>query len=185
MAIGWAGRPWRAARGRERAATRRTRALEHEGPGVPHRKAAWQPPDHTFDHVLPGLGWSRARIPGRKPALSDAELLCLATAQHLLGISSERKWIRYAHKHLAGMFPNLPGQSGFGKRLRNQAGLVSAVITALARDIPSWTEDLRLLDSTPLPCGQSRETVKRSDLSGQAGYGYCASHSRYFWGFRL
>ena len=31
----------------------------------------------------------------------------------------------------------------------------------------------------------SRETVKRSDLAGHAGYGYCASHSRYFWGFRL
>jgi hypothetical protein len=137
------------------------------------------------DHVLPGLGWSRARIPGRKPALSDAELLCLAAAQHLLGFSSERKWIRYAQKHLTGMFPHLPGQSGFGKRLRNQAGLISAVITALAKDIPTWTEDLRLLDSTPLPCGQSRETVKRSDLSGHAGYGYCASHSRFFWGFRL
>lgn len=31
----------------------------------------------------------------------------------------------------------------------------------------------------------SRETAKRSDLAGQAGYGYCASHSRYFWGMRL
>lgn len=30
-----------------------------------------------------------------------------------------------------------------------------------------------------------RETVKRSDLAGDAGYGYCASHSRFFWGFRL
>ncbi len=36
-----------------------------------------------------------------------------------------------------------------------------------------------------MPCGKSRETVKRSDLAGHAGYGYCASHSRYFWGFRL
>jgi hypothetical protein len=27
--------------------------------------------------------------------------------------------------------------------------------------------------------------VKRSDLAGHAGYGYCASHSRWFWGFRL
>lgn len=89
------------------------------------------------------------------------------------------------HKHLAGMFPHLPPQSGWGKRLRNQAGLVSAAVTALAWDIPSRNEDLRLPDSTPVPCGQSKETVKRSDLSGHAGYGYCASHSRFFRGFRL
>ena len=28
-------------------------------------------------------------------------------------------------------------------------------------------------------------TAKRSELCGFAGYGYCASHSRYFWGLRL
>jgi DDE family transposase len=36
-----------------------------------------------------------------------------------------------------------------------------------------------------VPCGQSRETTRRSALAGIAGYGYCRSHSRYFWGFRL
>ena len=40
-------------------------------------------------------------------------------------------------------------------------------------------------DSTPVECARSRETVKRSDLAGWAEYGYCASHSRYFWGLRL
>jgi len=137
------------------------------------------------DCVLPGPGWSRDHVPGRKPVLSDAELLCLAAAQHLLGIASERRWIRYAREHLAGMFPHLPGPSGFGKRLRRQTGLVSAAITALAREVPSWHDGLRLIDSTPLPCGASRETVKRSGLAGHAGYGYCRSHSRWFWGFRL
>jgi hypothetical protein len=34
-------------------------------------------------------------------------------------------------------------------------------------------------------CARSRETVRRSDLAGWAEYGYCASHSRYFWGLRL
>jgi hypothetical protein len=42
-----------------------------------------------------------------------------------------------------------------------------------------------LVDSTPVGCGCSRETAKRSDLAGWAQYGYCASHSRYFWGLRL
>ncbi len=50
--------------------------------------------------------------------------------------------------------------------------------TALAKDTPSWHDALRLVDSTPLHCGTSRETVKLSDCAGHAGYGYCASHSR-------
>ena len=137
------------------------------------------------DRVLPALGWSRDHRRGRKPVLSDAELLCLAVAQQLLGFASERRWIRYARKNLSAMFPRLPGQSGYGKRLRASGGLLSAVITELARDTDSWHDLLRLVDSTPLPCAASRETVKRSDLAGHAGYGYCASHSRYFWGFRL
>ena len=44
---------------------------------------------------------------------------------------------------------------------------------------------MRLLDSTPVPCGQSQRDRKRSELAGWAAYGYCASHSRYFWGLRL
>lgn len=135
--------------------------------------------------VPPDLGVSRDRLPGRKPGLSDAELLCLAVAQQLLGYSSETRWIRYARTHLTGMFPGIPQQSGYNKRLRAAGTLISATITALAKDTPSWHDVLRLVDSTPLPCGTSRETVKRSDLAGHAGYGYCASHSRFFWGFRL
>lgn len=42
-----------------------------------------------------------------------------------------------------------------------------------------------IVDSTPVECGRSRETVKRSDLAGWAEYGYRASHSRFFWGLRL
>lgn len=140
---------------------------------------------HLDDRVLPALGWSRAHVPGSKPVLADTELVCPAVAQQLLGIASERRWIRYARAHLAGMFPCLPGQPGYGKRLRRQGGLLAAVITELARDTPSWQDLLRLVDSTPLPYAASRQTVKRSDLAGHAGYGYCASHSRFFWGFRL
>jgi hypothetical protein len=36
-----------------------------------------------------------------------------------------------------------------------------------------------------LPCGASREAAKRSALAGDAGYGYCASHSRFFRGARV
>ena len=55
----------------------------------------------------------------------------------------------------------------------------------LAADTSLWTDDVWVVDSTPVECGRSRETAKRSDLAGWAEYGYCASHSRYFWGLRL
>jgi hypothetical protein len=40
-------------------------------------------------------------------------------------------------------------------------------------------------DSTPVECGRSRQTVRRSALAGWAAYGYSAAHSRFFWGLRL
>ncbi|NKX56279.1 hypothetical protein HGG74_17445 [Arthrobacter sp. E918] len=66
------------------------------------------------------------------------------------------------------MFPQLPGQSGFSKRLRRLAGVIAAATTALTGDVPSWDGSLRLLDSTRVPSGASRETVRRSALAGQA-----------------
>lgn len=55
----------------------------------------------------------------------------------------------------------------------------------LARISPSWCDGLRLIDAPPVPTGQSRETVKRSEFAGQAAYGYRAAHPRHFWGFKL
>lgn len=137
------------------------------------------------DVVLPKLGWSRDHRPGRKPRLTDGELLCLAAAQHLQGIASERHWLRVVRKRLPDLFPYLPGQSGYSKRLRSLGSLIAAVLDELVRDVPSFYDSLRLLDSTPLPCGTSRQTVTRSRLRGYADYGYCAAHSRRFWGMRL
>ena len=79
----------------------------------------------------------------------------------------------------------MPGQSGYNKRLRRAAGLIQTLIRILAADTTSWNDDVWLVDSTPVECGRSRPTAKRSELAGWAGYGYCASHSRFFWGLRL
>jgi hypothetical protein len=117
--------------------------------------------------------------------LSDAEVLTLAVMSALLGFTSERRWLRYADLNLAGMFPRMIGQSGWNKRVRKAFFLFIRVIRMLAMDTSLWSDDVWVVDSTPVQCGCSRETVKRSDAAGWAEYGYCASHSRYFWGLRL
>jgi hypothetical protein len=123
--------------------------------------------------------------PGRRPKLSDAELVCLAVAQVLLGCDSERRWLRLVGRRLGHLFPYLPTPSAYNRRLRRAAPLVALAIQDLAAHTPSWHDQLRLVDSTPVPCAASRETVRRSALAGHAGYGYCTSHHRWFWGFRL
>lgn len=122
---------------------------------------------------------------GRRPRLSDSELVTLAVAQALLGFSSEHRWIRYAMCHLHSHFPHLPNQPGYNKRLRSADPLIREAIRALGHDTDLWFDNHWIVDSTPLPCAMSRPTVKRSELAGWAGYGYCASHSRFFWGLRL
>ena len=138
------------------------------------------------DLIIAHPDWAPERpAVGIAPKLTDAELCTLAVIQALLGFTSEAQFIRHAHTHLRPWFPYMPDRPGYNKRLRHSGQLMQHLIAALARACNSWTDDLWLVDSTPVECGRSRETAKRSDLAGWASYGYCASHSRYFWGLRL
>lgn len=127
----------------------------------------------------------RHRGPGRPPKLTDSELIALAIAQVLLGMPNDRQFLALARWRLGHLFPQLIDQSGYNRRLRALAPQIGRCINYLAFISPSFHDRLWLLDSTPVPCGQSRETTRRSEFAGLAGYGRCASHSRWFWGFRL
>jgi hypothetical protein len=134
----------------------------------------------TIDELL-----EPRRGPGHPPKLADSELICLAVAQVLLGYRSERQWLRVVNTRLGHLFPYVCGQAAYNRRLRRAAPLVATISHALAVACPSWCDQWRLLDATPVPCGTSRETVKRSDLAGWAGYGWDASHHRFYWGLKL
>jgi len=122
---------------------------------------------------------------GIVPKLGDAELVTLAAVQALLGYTSEARFLRWAKTHLRPRFPYLPTRSAYNKRLRRSTGMLQHIINHPYRVSPSFEDSLWLVDSTPVECGRSRETTRRSELAGWAEYGWCASHSRYFWGLRL
>ena len=127
------------------------------------------------DAIIPSLGPGR-RGPGRPPVVTDAELVCLAVAQVLLRYDDERHWLRAAPARVGHLFPRLLGQSEYNQRLKHLAPLLEAALRWLAAHTPTSAELLRLMDATPVPCGQSVVTTRRSDLAGWAGYGSCPSH---------
>jgi hypothetical protein len=136
------------------------------------------------DRIIPSRG-IRRRGPGKPPDVTGAELVCLAVAQVLLRFDDERHWLRAAASRIGHLFPRLLGQSGYNERVKAAAPLMEAALRWLAEATPGSAEMLRLMDATPVPCGHSVITARRPDLYGWAGYGYCPSHSRWYWGAKL
>ncbi|MFE7414529.1 hypothetical protein ACFU5W_29370 [Streptomyces laurentii] len=83
----------------------------------------------------------------------------------LLGFGSEARWLRYTNARLTSMFPYLSQQSGYNERLRAALPLAKKAIRMLATDTDFWFYIHWIVDSTPVPCGMSRPTMKRSDTA--------------------
>jgi hypothetical protein len=133
----------------------------------------------TADDLLPEAAGNARRM------VTDAEVVTLCVAQAIMGIPSDRRFLKVARKRLVHLFPEIPCQPGYFKRRRRLADQLEWLMAMFASQSPGCKDDLLLIDSTPVECARSRETVKRSALADAADYGWCASHSRYFWGFRL
>jgi hypothetical protein len=133
----------------------------------------------TADDLLP------KRVKNARRMLTDAEVVTLSVAQAMMGIPSDARFLKAARKQLSHLFPVLPNRPGYLKRRQRLSEAIEALIAVFAGDSPGFCDDLVLVDSTPVECARSIETTRRSQLADAADYGYCASHSRYFWGFRL
>jgi hypothetical protein len=55
------------------------------------------------------------------------------------------------------------------------------LLNLLIFESTSIHDELWLIDGTPIACGQSRQTSRRSELAGYAAYGYCKSQHRHYW----
>ena len=133
----------------------------------------------TADDLLP----ERAKNARRR--VTDAEVVTLCVAQQLMDISSDREFLAVAAKRLSHLFPELPKQPGFHKRRRRLADAIEWLCAMFAADSPGYHDRVVLVDSTPVECGRSVETSRRSELAPACAHGREHTHSRWFWGMRL
>jgi len=104
----------------------------------------------------------------------------------LLQFTSERRWVRYAQKRAWAPVP-VPAEAAGVPQAAARAGRHDALadMGCWAGQVSVAGDDVWVADSTPVECGRSWETAKRSDLAGWAEHRYCASHSRFFRGLHL
>ena len=98
----------------------------------------------TADDLLP-------EKPGNaKRSVTDAEVVTLCVAQAIMGIPSDRRFLRVASKHLCHLFPKIPGQAGYFKRRRRLVDTLEWLMSVFASQSPGFYDDLLLVDSTPV-----------------------------------
>jgi hypothetical protein len=128
------------------------------------------------EYPLPARG-------GRRPLITDAELVALSVAQAAIGISSDRQFLGLVGRVLPGWFPHLPDQSQYNRRLRALVELISVVQQRLARWLDSG--GVRLSDGTLIGVANYPGCGKRSGFAGFARFGFAKSQHRFVYGVRL
>ena len=132
---------------------------------------------YVFAHSLP------IPRPGPEGKISDPELIALAVAQAAMGEPSDRKLLGMIAYRLPGWFPHLPDQTQYNRRLRRLAPYIVMVQLGVAELIASGKT--RLADGTLISCANYAGCASKSHFAGDAGYGFCPSKSRFYWGMRL
>lgn len=123
--------------------------------------------------------------PGRKPKMSDIEVVALSLTAEYMSIDSENSLF----KQLQGAtMDNLIERSQFNKRRRQLFGLAEKIRKELSRFFVE-NEDYFIVDSMPMEiCKWSRHgrvKICKGDYHTSPEKGYCASQSSWFYGYKL
>jgi len=125
--------------------------------------------------------------PGPAPACSDAEVLTLALARHLLRRPSERAFLAEVRADWPHLFPRLPHQSEFNRRARWLWAAFELLRRHLLAAVPAdrWGQ----VDTSALPVKHPDRVRGPDAWDGpdglHAGFGRDAAHAEWFYGFRL
>ena len=123
--------------------------------------------------------------PGRKPKMTDIEVVALSLTAEYMSIDSENTLFKQV-KDVP--IDNLIERSQFNKRRKNLFWLVEEIRKELSRPFVE-NEDHFIVDSMPLEiCKWSRRVstkICKEDYESSPEKGYCASQDSQFYGYKL
>lgn len=129
----------------------------------------------------------KPRHPGKKPDLSDSEVLTLLIVAQWYPKNSERAFGKYAAKHWRSYFPRLLSQSQFNRRARDLCGVLAALGPAIGRDLTAHlaTPAYEVLDGVPVPIMRRCRGQRKHGLGDAADVGRGGSDKDWYYGVRL
>jgi hypothetical protein len=123
--------------------------------------------------------------PGAKKVYSDNTILKIDMLMHLTGKRGETEILREIERHYRHHFDKVPGQSRLWHRIRQALPLLERFRRHLKAQLGIQYEELRILDSLPIPVATKHSRRGRGNGFDRADGGYCASKKLKYYGFKL
>jgi len=123
--------------------------------------------------------------PGRPKTYSDSLILKLDLLMHLTGKRGETEILREVERHYRPYFPVVPSQSRLWHRIHDALPLLEQFRCALRDRLGIQYEDLRIVDSLPIPVAVPRSRPGQGNGFDRADGGYCATKKLKYLGFKV
>ncbi|MGI0120405.1 IS982 family transposase [Zooshikella sp. RANM57] len=137
--------------------------------------------DDTFNELLKG---QRLRKRGTMPSLSDPEVIAMELIGEFFGLDEDTHIWRYFREHWRNYFPGIDSRSQFSKQAANLWAVKQQLQKRVTMALGIITDPLHIVDAFPLPVSHFKRAKSCSRFKGEADYGYCASKSETYYGFK-
>ncbi len=139
--------------------------------------------DNAQKTLVARYGPMRSR--GPEPEVSDSEVIACVLLCELLFQGDEERFCHYLSQHMRHLFPRQLDRSQFNRRRRALTGQIE-LMRRLWRDtlVPA-DEDLRLIDSAPVPVCTYARSNRCQTVQGADYCGVIVSKKAKFFGFRF
>lgn len=139
--------------------------------------------DDTYQSLVARLGPVRHR--GPTPAVSDSEIMTWVLLCELFFEGDEHRFCHFLAQYMRHLFPRQLHRSQFNRRRRALTAMLELIRRLWRDQLLSQDEDLRLIDSAPVPvCTYARSNRCRT-VQGAEYCGQITAKKAKFFGFRL
>jgi hypothetical protein len=137
--------------------------------------------DDALEKILFG---KKLRQRGRRPELSDSEVVTMEIVGEFLGKDCDTDIWRYFKMHWLHFFPKIPDRTNFAKQAANLHVLKRMLQENFASKLGAFADKLHLIDGLPMPVCKFARAHFSQVFKGKASYGYCATKQERYYGFR-
>ena len=121
---------------------------------------------------------------GRRPVLSDSEVLTLLLLGQWLG-NSERALLRHAETYWSAYFPRLLSQSAFNRRTRDLGPVCARLMLLIADELGANRSPYQIVDTTPVPLAKLCRGKHHRLFAADAAIGRGGSDKHFYYGCAL